>query len=522
MRKVLALLGVTWAVGGCSGGAAQAPAPDRCAAATFPAKPAAASRALYVAASCGGDGATPATPVGTIAAALAVATPGTAVLVAPGTYAENVRIEQPSIWLLGADEGASGEAPPVVIAAPEPYAVSVKAAGSGAVLRGLHVKSPVGVGIWVAGAGTEAAPVRVEASRVDGATAPAAQPYGYGIMGIGSKGLVVTNTDIRDSAGVGFLIGESSVVMTRSHVSGSGKGGVRAESSNAEKGQRGVVLEGNTIEGNREYGLALFSTTAVVGGASEASANTIRGTVMGQVSGDGVIVAPLQGGASRVEVQIEGNRIEGNARTGALVSAVSASGPRGIVLARNLIGTNGSVGSEAAASAHFGAGVWVQGAAGAAGVGGDVGVVLRANTVSGNSHVGIGMMGAARGRVEANQIANTASGTIRDDLTLATVTLGDGVSIQSKAVAAVEGNDVRACFRLGALFDDAGSGTTVRNNVIAATSGRGVVLQNTPRALIGEGGNTDGSGALSALEVPAGTYGTQKASLGGVVTSAGP
>ncbi len=187
MRKVWALLGLSWAVGGCSGGAAQAPAPDRCAAATFPAKPAAASRALYVAASCGGDGATSAAPLGTIAAALAVATPGTAVLVAPGTYAENVRIDQPSIWLLGADEGASGEAPPVVIAAPEPYAVSVKAAGSGAVLRGLHVKSPVGVGIWVAGAGTEAAPVRVEASRVDGATAPAAQPYGYGIMGSGRR-----------------------------------------------------------------------------------------------------------------------------------------------------------------------------------------------------------------------------------------------------------------------------------------------------------------------------------------------
>lgn len=522
MRTAWALLGAAWAIGGCASNASPA-AVDPCAALSFPAKPAAAQRALYVSASCSGDGSSATKPVSTIGAAMALATPGTAILVAAGTYAETVRIEQPSIWLLGADEGASGEAPPVVIATADPYAVAVKAAGHGAVIRGLHVKNPVGVGIWVAGAGTEAAPVRIEASRVDGATATPAQPYGYGLMSIGSSGLVVTNTEVRDSSGVGFLIGESSVVMTRSHVSGSGKGGVRAESCNAEKNQRGVVLEGNTIEDNREYGLALFSTTATVGGASASAANVIRRTTFGTVSGDGVIVAPLQGGSPRVEVLVAGNRVEGNARTGMLVSAVTASGPRGIVLERNLIGTNGSVGTEAARSANFGAGVWVQGAAGASTTNAsDPGVVLRNNTLSGNSHVGIGLIGSSRGRVEANQVTSVASGTIRDDLTLATVTLGDGVSIQSKSVAAVEGNDVRACFRLGALFDDAGSGTTVRNNVIAASSEKGIVLQNMPRALIGEGGNTDGSGALGALEVPAGTYGTQKAALGGVVSVAGP
>ena len=498
------------------------PPDGRCSAAGYPAMPDAAERALYVAAGCNGDGASAAAPSGTIRAALARATPGTAVLVAPGTYVENVRVDQPSIWIVGASEGASGEAPPVVIAAPEPYAVVVTADGEGVVIRGIHVRSPVGAGIWVAGAGTETSPVRVESSRIDGATAPATHPFGFGIMAVRSKGLVVTDSDIRDSAGVGFLIGESSVVMTRTHVAGSGKGGVRAESSNAEKGHRGVVLEGNTIEENREFGLALFSSSAVVGGVSAAAANVIRGTTMGTTSGDGIIIAPLQGGASRVEVQVEGNRVEGNARTGVLVSAVSASGPRGIVLARNLIGTNGSVGKAGSASANFGAGVWVQGSAGVGGAAGDAGIVLRGNVLAANSHVGVGMMGASRGRIEQNQITNTASGTVRDDTTLDLVTLGDGVSIQSKAVAAVEGNDVRACFRLAALFDDAGGGTTVRNNVIVSASDRGVVLQNTPRALIGEGGNTDGSGVLGALEVPPGTYGTQKAALGGVISTAGP
>jgi hypothetical protein len=66
----------------------------------------------------------------------------------------------------------------MVIAAPGPYAVAVRAGGAGVVVRGLHVRDPIGVGIWVAGAGTEAAPVRVESSRVDGAATTAAQPYG--------------------------------------------------------------------------------------------------------------------------------------------------------------------------------------------------------------------------------------------------------------------------------------------------------------------------------------------------------
>jgi hypothetical protein len=367
--------------------------------------------------------------------------------------------------------------------------------------------------------------VRIESSRVDGATAPAAQPYGYGLMSVGSHGLVVADTVVTGSAGVGFLLGESSATVTRCRVSGSAKGGLRVESSNAEKGHRGVVVTASTFEENREFGVALFSSTAVFGGAIAADANVVRSTRMGSVSGDGLIAAPLQGGSPRVELRIEGNRIEGNARTGVLVSAVSAGGPRGLVLARNLIGENGSVGSEAAPSAQFGAGVWVQGAAGASSSSGsasDPGVVLRGNTLRGNSHVGVGLIGASRGRIDTNQIASTASGTIRDDLTLATVTLGDGVSVQSKSIAVVEGNEVRACARLGALFDDAGSGTSVRNNVFASDSARAIVLQNTPRALIGEGGNTDGSSAVTSLEVPAGTYGTQKAALGGVVTSAGP
>jgi hypothetical protein len=341
-------------------------------------------------------------------------------------------------------------------------------------------------------------------------------------MSVGSKGLVVADTVITGSAGVGFLIGESSVVVTRSRVAGSAKGGLRVEASNAEKGHRGVVLTGNTFEGNTEFGVGLFSSTAVVGGAAAADANVIRGTRMGAVSGDGLVVSQLLAGSPRVELLVEGNRIEGSARCGALVSAVISGGPRGLVLARNLIGENGSVGSEAARSANFGAGVWVQGAAGAAtntGIGED-GVVLRGNTVRGNSHVGVGLIGASRGRIEAHQITGTASGTIRDDLTLATVTLGDGVSVQSQSLAVVEGNEVRASFRLGALLDDAASGTTVRNNVFASEAARALVLQNTPRALIGEGGNTDGSGAVTSLEVPAGTYGTQKAALGGVV--AGP
>ena len=54
--------------------------------------------------------------------------------------------------------------------------------------------------------------------------------------------------------------------------------------------------------------------------------------------------------------------------------------------------------------------------------------------------MGIGFLGSARGVVTSNTVASTSTGTIRDDLTLNLVTLGDGIAVTGKSSATVETN----------------------------------------------------------------------------------
>jgi len=171
----------------------------------------------------------------------------------------------------------------------------------------------------------------------------------------------------------------------------------------------------------------------------------------------------VEGGVSMgmADAQIEGNTISGNDRTG----VVFAGNTRGIILQNNLVG-NGD-------HTSFGAGIWLQGGAGAEGEG----IRIEGNTLDENHFVGIGVTSGSRAIIlQKNNISGTLGDTWINEAGTA-VTLGDGIGVFKDARVEIADNDIERNARAGIVLDAASAESVVRNNVLMAN---GIILQNMP------------------------------------------
>jgi hypothetical protein len=448
----------------------------------FPAAPAGAKDVVYVSAGCaeGSADGTKEHPYATISAALTAAAKGATVIVAPGTYAENLTIER-DVTVIGPNKpGAKGDEAGIILQAPAPYAITAKG-GAAVTLRGFSVKAPAGVGIWAKGAS-----VTVDASRVEGAKADGKGQFGYGVLAADAGAIILQDSAVVGSALAGVLVSGGTGSVSASDVSRNGKGGIRLDAASAP-----VTIQGTTLTANTSFGIGVFSSGAII------LQNEVRDTVADATgAGDGLVSAQNDDGAGNLGVasSISGkdNLIAESARVGVLC----AQGAGGIILQNNQISGTG-------AHASFGAGIWLQ-----QGAGGVAGNVIEANTVSGSHFVGVGLSGDTHGIILQN---NTIRGTLAGTAFVGVdqVSIGDGINAFQGASAAITGNTVSGSARFGIVLDAVAAAMSLSGNTIEKSDDVAIILQNqADQPTIGAntflGNGTDGLKTIGAGEAAVG------------------
>lgn len=453
-----------------------------CEAGTFPDAPDGVASVLHVSAVCPAEGAdgSAAHPYPTISAALAEAAAGAAILIAPGTYAENLQIAQ-DIMLIGSSDPMSPEAAVAIIQAPAEHAISVTA-GEGVILRGLRVAQPSGSGLLVRGGA-----VTLEGSSIEGAAPSADGSMGSGVIAVDDGSIILQNSAVTGAAGIGVHVSGARAIILQSTIRGCAGPGIRIDQAMEE-----VRIEGSTIEANTQMGVGVFSSRAII------LQNIIKDTQTDAADiGDGVLAASLVDGSGNLlepaDIELDGNEISGSGRVGVLCAA----GTRGIILQNNTIGQNGNL-------APFGAGVWLQG-----GAGGVQGNLIQGNTLTGNKFVGIGMTGETHGIIlQNNAVSGTSLGTTfsgPDE-----IDVGDGIGLFSSASAQILGNTVSGNGRFGLILDQAdGAVTSVEGNTFEGNDQYGIILQNQPNAPATSNNSFQGNLVGDVSAVPEGTYGVR-------------
>jgi parallel beta-helix repeat protein len=401
----------------------------------YPSAPAGTAGTVHVSTGCPSDGAdgSAAHPYPTIQEGVDHAQSGDAVLVAAGTYPENVSIARP-VTVVGASPDSDPATAPVLVTAPAAFAITIAENTQAVQLFGLAVIDPVGVGVWV----QPSAQATLMATRVEGAVAGGTQ-FGYGVL-VDAGSIVLCKTAIKGSALAGVLVSKGSGTIEWSQIDDNqGEGGIRVESSSGM-----VNIHDNTLDGNEEVGIGVYSSTAVL------MNNVITNTVATGTSniGDGVVVAPLSGQTVMSSATLSGNTIQGSARAGVIFSG----------------GSTGSITGNTITGNGFGA-------AFAAG-----------NTISGNRYVGVGLTNAppTTGITRATIANNTAVSDTKAAPVFAGVgnmPIGDGIEVFMGSYAAITSNMILGNGRFGILFDSADTGSTVTSNTISGSAQVGVVAQ---------------------------------------------
>lgn len=463
---------------------------DPCA--TFPSAPAGAAHTLFVAVDClvqTPDG-SQANPFHRITDAVAAAEPDTVILVAPGVYEENLKIERKQpLTIVGASDLSRPVEGGVVLRAPgNDSAIFIIGPGGGVpdkvALRGIRVESPSTAGIWA-----HQAVVEVEACSVTGPKKVEGQ-YGFGVLATGGSVLTMKKTEVSDAALLGVHLSASSATLEGCTIRDNAAGGVRADLCP----DPGLVLTGNVIRDNTGLGVGVFSSKA------RFVANTITGTKQ-DASGaaDGLVASVLMltdGGAqvaqapSDVDIgddTAEGaNTFDANERVGILLDAGTTAR-----VVRNVATGSGR------------AGIWLQGTAG--GADGE-GAVVRANRVEGNSYLGIGLTGGSRATVSDNDVGGTRLGTTF--IAAEQVELAYDVGLFSGSWASVAGNRFSPFADAGdhavaqVLADDVAGGTSIRSNTWTGTAGGFRIV--TQALANGVSVAADGNEGAEVLAIPAG------------------
>ncbi len=428
--------------------AGPAPSPNTaCTGVSFPKVPAGSSSIVYVAKSCPTEGAdgTADHPYNSIQQGLNKSDKGGAVMVAPGTYDESVSVHQGAA-IYGSD-GDSSDTAGVTIQSSSPYGVTVDSGDGDVILQGLKVIKPIGAGIWVVSGSTS-----VLASQVTGAQ-PTSDPklkLGFGILATGGK-LTIAKSTIDSADQEGVVVQNAEVSLSDSHLSNNGAGGIHLENSigNAQ-------ILNNTMESNTLTGVLVLSSQATIQG------NTITGSLPNTIGiADGIIVGSVSGGMGASHVQIQGNKISQCGRAGLLLSDKAEGEVSGNELTDN------------AGTAPFGAGLWLQGGAGAVNP-----IKITGNTIARNRFIGVALTSQARGDIRDNmEISDTVAVSAFTGAFFGVV--GDGVSLFEGAAATVQNNVIRKNGRFGVITDQASpTGSSVESNQITDNIDTGIVVQN--------------------------------------------
>ena len=229
-------------------------------------------RTLHVDATIGDDArdeaaaATPETPWRTIGRALAAVRAHDVVLVAPGDYAESLRVAAPYSTIRAA-------APGVRLEAPDARQAVLRVRARGVAIEGITIVGGV-VGVVASGdvGGLRLADVAVAATRRDGIVLRGRGPAlleridvtaagGDGIVATGSRNIVVRDAFIDGNAGTGLRLERARAEVTRTVVQANGRDGIRANGGT-------LALRDSLVAANEGAGVAL------VHGAAAAIAET--------------------------------------------------------------------------------------------------------------------------------------------------------------------------------------------------------------------------------------------------------
>jgi parallel beta-helix repeat protein len=411
----------------------------------YPSAPSGASSTVHVSAGCSAEDAdgSASAPYPTISAAIAKAGKGAAVLVVAGKYKENLLIEK-DIHIVGVSKEKWGAGATIELSAPEATAIRVTS-GAKATLEGFNISAPIGVGVFAKG-GT----ATIVASKIEGAVVDGSGTLGYGVTAADEGAIILQNSAITGSAGLGALVAAATGTFTGSNISDNAAGGIRLDSATGE-----VTIEDNTLASNTSFGIGVFSSKAII------LQNQIKDTQADAKGiGDAVLVTDLPGGATS-SVKAQDNTITGAARVGILANA----GTSGIILQNNTI-------SGSAAAAAFGAAIWLQ-----KGAGGAVGNEITGNTMTGNRFVGLGLSGETHGIIlQHNAMSGTTMGTTFDGPK--SVDIGDGMNLFKGASANATENTFGQNARFGMILDSALGSTSIQNNTVVDNSLGGIILQN--------------------------------------------
>jgi parallel beta-helix repeat protein len=454
------LVPTSFLVSACGGGGSN----EGCVVDKYPPAPDGASGVLHVSTGCPSSDADGSAehPYPTITAALQKSAKGDTLLVAPGTYEENVTIDH-DITIVGpTTPGNAGDAAGIILQAPAPDAVVVNA-GATATLTGFHVKGAQGIGVLAKG-GT----ANVSASKIEGTTVDA-RKNGYGATSSANGAIILQDVGISGCALIGVYVTGATATIDKCDISHNKGSGIRLDQASAD-----VTISGNTLTGNGDFAVGVFSSGAII------LQNHIADTVAADLKmGDGIVANGISDkngmylGDSHVNAH--DNVITNSARVGVLMSA----GASGIILQKNTV-------SGSAASAAFGAGIWLQ-----AGAGGAMGNTLDGNILTGNKFAGIGLSGDTHGIIlQNNQVSGTTLGSTIVDLS--EVQIGDGISLFKGASALLKGNKSTQNGRFGMILDGeaGGSATTIEGNTLTDNDQYGIILQNQPATMPTIGANT--------------------------------
>jgi hypothetical protein len=417
-----------------------------------------------------------------MSAALKATTGKTTLLVAAGTYAENLLVDRDDVAIFGSSDPAAAAG--IIVQAPATDA-AIAVTGSGVTLQGIIVQQPSTAGIYVSGAMASAT---IAGCKIDGAKAVGGN-FGFGVLANNSS-IIVQHTTITGSASYGVAIVAAKGSVSDSTISGNAQGGIYLLQTTDQ-----VRVERNQITNNTTMGIGVFSSRAIIvqNGVTGTTATT-SGDVAG--IGDGVIVSDLADaagtsmGPSVVEVS-GSNDVSGNARAGLLMNG-QASG----IIVQNNLNTNGR------------AGLFLQQGAGTA-----ADVEVRSNTLTGNKAAGIGLTTAAHGIIVQNTIGGTMSAGVLEGV--GTVQVGDGIGVYQGSGASITGNTVMSSARIGILVDAAdGAKTTITGNNVPGNT-VGIIVQNPGAAPATVSANTGGAVmTLGPSDMP---YPTASGALGSKV-----
>lgn len=447
MRRWPALLLAALPLTGCG------EEPQTCTGKSFPAPPSDAGDLLFVDDSCPADLAdgTREHPFPRIGDALTRASPGATILVAEeSAYQEELVIDKPVRILAGPPETAAQDATTVVRPATGPGLV-VSPGVTDVLVRGLVIERPKAAGIWIAdGARATLDGVRVHAVELDGDG-----QYGYGILASGGASATLVRTAVDGAPSIGIYVKGATATIDQVDIHGvDGHGAVRLEDATAP-----VTVREVSISGCGEIGILVASSTATIEDV------TISGVMLAKSGvGDAIVVMRRRGpdGAylGDAHADIDGAIITQAARVGVLFS----DGATGSLVNSTVL--------SCAPSASFGAGVWLQSAAG-----GEEGVLVSKNNIRDNTFLGVGVTSGATARILENyEIDGTSDGLL--SVGNHYVSVGDGLGVFDGARATIASNRIGDNARHGVIFDGAAAGTTFQSNKVVANLAFGIVVQH--------------------------------------------